>query len=81
MTLGRKEDQRLSTEHSKVRGQEEEEETAKELKKEQPGEEEENLKAVASWQWNKEWSNYAYSAATLIEPIDVGWELATWLVT
>lgn len=48
MTLGREEDQRLSTEHSRVRGQEEEEETAKELKNGQPRKEEENLKAVAS---------------------------------
>lgn len=48
MTVGRDKDQRLSTEHSRVRGQGEEEETAKELKKAQPGKEEENLKHMAS---------------------------------
>ena len=48
MTLGREQVQRLSPEHSKVRGEGEEEETAKGLKKEQPGKEEENLTAMAS---------------------------------
>lgn len=46
MSLGGEEN--LNTEDSKVRGQGKGEKTGKELKKEQPGKEEENLKAMAS---------------------------------
>lgn len=60
--LGKREDQRWSTKHSKDRDQREEEKTAKKLKREQPGKEEEILKAVASWKSSKEWSYYASAA-------------------